>query len=87
MTCAAFTARVPKKLSAIDAVWLPSIRHRALITAPESAPVQQLIDAVMAAGHRAPLPGRSCPGTGGPGDQGFRTVNVTVVATEGRQGR
>ena len=61
MTCAACAARVQKKLNALDEVsaTVNFATGRAIVTAPESVPVQQLIDAVTAAGYQASLPGQA----------------------------
>ena len=58
MTCAACAARVQKKLNAIDDVsaTVNFATGRALITAPESVPVSQLVDAVVQAGYQAEVP-------------------------------
>ena len=61
MTCAACAARVQKKLNALDEVsaTVNFATGRAIVTAPESVPVQRLIDAVTAAGYQAGLPGQA----------------------------
>ena len=58
MTCAACAARVEKRLNALDEVsaTVNFATGRALVTAPESVPVQRLIDAVTAAGYQASPP-------------------------------
>jgi P-type Cu+ transporter len=58
MTCAACAARVEKKLNALDEVTatVNFATGRAIVTAPESVPVQRLVDAVTAAGYQADLP-------------------------------
>jgi len=60
MTCAACAARVEKKLNAVGEVsaTVNFATGRAVVTAPESVPVQRLIDAVTAAGYQAGLPGQ-----------------------------
>ena len=60
MTCAACAARVQKKLNALDEVsaTVNFATGRAIVTAPESVPVQRLIDAVTAAGYRPACPAR-----------------------------
>ena len=58
MTCAACAARVQKKLNAIEHVsaTVNYATGRAVVSAPESVPVQQLIDAVVQAGYQAEAP-------------------------------
>ena len=58
MTCAACAARVEKKLNALDEVsaTVNFATGRAIVTAPDSVPVQRLIDAVTAAGYQASPP-------------------------------
>ncbi len=64
MTCAACAARVEKKLNALDEVsaTVNFATGRALVTAPESVPVQRLIEAVTAAGYQAGLPEQETAG-------------------------
>jgi len=71
MTCAACAARVEKKLNALDDVsaTVNFATGRAIITAPDSVPVQRLIDAVTAAGYRAGAPDQE-PDAGPPGGTG-----------------
>jgi Cu+-exporting ATPase len=69
MTCAACAARVEKKLNAIDGVaaTVNLATERAIVTAPASVPVRQLIDAVTQAGYRAEVPGRGTDRVSGDG--------------------
>ncbi len=64
MTCAACAARVEKRLNALDEVsaTVNFATGRALVTAPESVPVQRLIEAVTAAGYQAGLPEQETAG-------------------------
>ncbi len=64
MTCAACAARVEKKLNALDEVsaTVNFATGRALVTAPESVPVQRLVEAVTAAGYQAGLPEQETAG-------------------------
>jgi P-type Cu+ transporter len=68
MTCAACAARVQKKLNAIEHV-TATVNYatgRAMVSAPESVPVQRLIDAVVQAGYQAELPDPAEAGEGRP---------------------
>ncbi|MFI5064314.1 MAG: heavy metal translocating P-type ATPase [Streptosporangiales bacterium] len=66
MTCAACAARVEKKLNALDDVraTVNFATGRALVTAPESVPVQRLIEAVTAAGYQVGVPEQEAAGGG-----------------------
>ena len=83
MTCAACAARVEKKLNALDEVsaTVNFATGRALVTAPESVPVQRLIEAVTAAGDQAGLPeqetaGEAQAGAAGPGAEAARVRDL-----------
>jgi P-type Cu+ transporter len=69
MTCAACAARVQKKLNALDDVsaTVNFATGRALVTAPESVPVQRLIETVTAAGYQAEVAELHQPGVAQPG--------------------
>ena len=72
MTCAACSARVQKKLSALNDVTAASVNFAtgtATVTAPASVPVARLVEAVEQAGYGAE-PARPAGGAGGPEDAG-----------------
>jgi P-type Cu+ transporter len=82
MTCAACAARVEKKLNALDEVTatVNFATGRAIVTAPESVPVQRLIDAVTAAGYQAGVPDQETPadtpGAAEPGPEAARVRDL-----------
>jgi P-type Cu+ transporter len=83
MTCAACAARVEKKLNALGEVsaTVNFATGRAIVVAPDSVPVQRLIDAVTAAGYQASLPDQETaagvpPGTADPTPEAARVRDL-----------
>jgi len=79
MTCAACAARVQKRLSGIDGVaaTVNFATGRALVAAPPSVPVAELIDTVRRAGYQADLVGP--PGAAAGPDQNADAARVAYL--------